>query len=42
LDACAKNPCQNGGKCHVTIDNAIFCECANGYYGIDCSKTTVN
>ncbi|CAF1123250.1 unnamed protein product, partial [Brachionus calyciflorus] len=25
LDACAKNPCQNGAKCHVTIDNAFVC-----------------
>ena len=37
-DTCRKNPCQNGGSCHVTW-NDYFCECPAGYKGSDCKET---
>ena len=35
-DACAVNPCQNGGTCHVTW-NDFHCQCQEGYRGRNCA-----
>ena len=36
-DACAVDPCQNGGTCHVTW-NDYHCECQDGYRGRNCAE----
>ena len=36
-DACAVNPCQNEGSCHVTW-NDYHCQCQDGYRGQDCAE----
>ncbi|MRG93427.1 FG-GAP-like repeat-containing protein [Polyangium spumosum] len=35
VDACAPNPCQNGGTCTDGVDG-YTCECAAGFTGKDC------
>ncbi|XP_035221375.1 fibrillin-1-like isoform X2 [Stegodyphus dumicola] len=34
-DPCSTNPCQNGGKCHVT-DEGLKCDCKHPYSGDKC------
>ena len=35
-DACASNPCQNGGTCRVINGISYQCICAEGSTGINC------
>ena len=37
---CAKKPCQNGGICTETGNNSRSCQCAVGYSGENCEKST--
>lgn len=38
FDTCTANTCKNGGTCVNSMDE-IFCECAGGYEGDDCTET---
>lgn len=37
LDACASNPCLNGGTC-LRLTNDYLCQCPKGFIGDNCSK----
>ncbi|KAL6266533.1 hypothetical protein P5V15_003380 [Pogonomyrmex californicus] len=40
-DACASNPCRNGGSCRKSPDNfSFFCLCRAGYRGNHCEAVT--
>ena len=39
-DPCAKKPCLNGGICTETGNNSRSCQCAVGYSGENCEKST--
>ena len=41
-DACTDNPCKNNGICHLLANNDYTCECAENYYGENCSKLIVS
>ena len=40
---CSTSPCGQHGTCH-NLRNGYFCECFNGYSGINCDqgKTNIN
>ena len=38
-DECSSSPCKNGGKCIDSI-NKYFCQCPQGWEGVDCSVNT--
>ena len=37
---CDMKPCQNGGICTETGNNSRSCQCAVGYSGKNCEKST--
>lgn len=40
-DACASNPCRNGGSCRKSPDSlSFFCLCRAGYRGNHCEAAT--
>ncbi|PIK34615.1 hypothetical protein BSL78_28558 [Apostichopus japonicus] len=38
-NACANNPCQNGGACTSLANNNFFCQCPTGFTGTTCTQT---
>jgi Notch-like protein len=40
-DECAKNPCQNGGTCHLDAKNHAVCTCTNGWSSNHCDKSKI-
>ena len=37
-DACDPNPCNNGGTCINATGELYTCECAHGFFGINCAN----
>ena len=40
-DACASNPCMNGGTCSIHPESGYLCTCATGFTGTNC-ETNIN